>query len=213
VTLLAAITLLLRTPVARIVWPLLFFMVVPPLMFLAGREGWRHRRALRLSLLLVVAAIMIVRLPAIVSKMTAQSQTLQEDRLTLRRELQQMGPKPDQLFVVFPAVFPWGLISPFKTPDYLQNFKVFSLGSGQRTPDAAKILSEFKIRNLPLSLGRRDDLFLIDFRGTNRRFTKFYAVFMKEHHGLQVNLQTQRIFSSFIIQRVKFTRISTPRAE
>jgi hypothetical protein len=200
---LIALTLWMRNPPDRVVWPLLFFMLVCPLMFMAKGETGSRLRGLRLALIGIVAATVVIQLPAAFSKLSARSSIVRQRHRALKRTLTKIAPQPDQLFVIWGGAFPWTSIRPFKTPNELRNFRTFPLGSAQRTPDAAKILLEYQIDDLYLSLGRRSDLFFIDRQ--SEKLQEIYTVYMREHYGFGIYWQTHWKFRSFAVHQIKFT--------
>jgi hypothetical protein len=183
--LLAALAVWMRNPPTRIVWPLLIFMATCPLMFMAKRETEFRMRKLRLVVVSIVALLLISETPAAASTMSRRSFVLERDYHALKTILHKISPQPDQLFVVWSGAFPWRpAIRPFEVPKHLRNFRVLSLGPYQRTPNATKVLSEFKIHDLYLSLGQRKEIFFV-VREDNAD-QNLYSAYMQEHYGRKV---------------------------
>jgi hypothetical protein len=97
--------------------------------------------------------------------------------------MRHLHPRPDQLFVVWGAEFPYeALTLPLESETSATNFKVLGLGSLAATPFSAARLREFDVSDLYSMLRRRRGIFFI----TNRSENGTLALYIREHYGVKI---------------------------
>jgi len=100
----------------------------------------------------------------------------------LKADVQRLGPKKDQLYVVWDSSFPFEGYSAWDDLESFRDFHIFTLAVYQRAPNAAKMLEKFGLRDLFRDLVDRPDVFLIctPLEGA------MYRKYMMEKHRMQV---------------------------
>jgi hypothetical protein len=121
-------------------------------------------------------------------ELNAAEQARHEQAVQMTKALH---PRPDQLFVLWGAAFPYELtVFPLEPLAVSPDFKAVSLGSGCQSPLTDRRLHEFGITDLYQALGQRRGVLLV-MQGALA--ARILAAYMKEHYGVPIGFH--RVFS------------------
>lgn len=134
----------------------------------------------------------------------ALSRRHQGAQAALARDLAELGPRPDRLYVVWGAAFPFEALVPVAAPppDALRWLKLLGLGVGSHEPLVRERLRRFGISDLYQDLYRRDDVFLVAPRVTHH--LDLLARYIRQHYGVAVTATVAfdgRTFAVFRLTR------------
>jgi hypothetical protein len=171
--------LVLRDYPPRVAQPTLAFLCLAGIALGARepslRRGARARGALALVLALGAGCWAVVRLE-------------QHSRLAgplsraLLQALERLERRPNELYVVWGAEFPYELLPPLGRWEELRGLNLLGLGTDSSSPRLERRLAQFGIDDLYRALYTRDDVRLISRPRLNELFVRWVA----EHHGVRI---------------------------
>jgi hypothetical protein len=100
-------------------------------------------------------------------------------------EVRELNPRPDQLYVVWGAGFPFEYCLPFDSLSKLRTFRMLGLGCATNTPLTDRFLKEFGLPDVVTGLCGRDNVFLI----CAEVFVPMLKTYIAEHRGLRVEAE------------------------
>lgn len=95
----------------------------------------------------------------------------------------------EKLLVSWGAAFPFERIKPFEDISYLSRLSIFSLGAGQQSPEAERVLKKHRITDLYTAIAERPDVYLLIGSYYKRKELELYRNYMREHYGKEVVYQ------------------------
>ncbi len=100
----------------------------------------------------------------------------------LWKEVRALGPRADQLYVVWGGCFPYEYLLPFDSMTALSDFKIFPFGCAANTPLTDQRLRQFGLSDLVTALYSRDNVFLVCVDG----LLPLMETYLAEHYGVRV---------------------------
>lgn len=134
----------------------------------------------------ITILFLLLRTDTPLAKAATLSRITLQDNISLRQALVRLSPHTSQTFVVWGGAFPYEAIRPLERHDYLQNFRIISLGAMNQSPIQQRMLNTQRIHDLPRALFERDDVFLSLF--PERVEDGVLVKYLAEHYGVTVTL-------------------------
>jgi hypothetical protein len=129
----------------------------------------------------------------------ADSLTAAEDNRDLRRAVEKLSTRPQQLYVDWAGAFRYEGVLPLEDTSYLSGLRLYSLGWPQRSPIADRMLRTFAIDDLFRSLYERPDVCLL----MNPSWRDSLEVYAHEHYGAALRFPEGVPTPSFTVFRVE----------
>jgi hypothetical protein len=175
----------------HVFWPMLGFLQLAMLMAAVtprpGCEPGRRRRWLEMTALLAF----VVFFASEFRRARQESTAFRETNAKFRGALAELASRPNRLYVPWGALLHYELIHPDDNLEDLRHLKLLPIGAGLRTPTTNQRMAEFKISDLYLAICERDDVWLV----ATRDWVDVYRVYMREHYGIDVVVETERAIS------------------
>lgn len=193
-----------RVPLFRVHYPLLITLVYLAALLYAYQCSEDSERC-KVTLLRQWASIIAICLIAVLSgRQVLNDNANNEERFeAVKNDIVSLNPRPDQLFVVWGACFPFEWSYPLLATNIpLEKMKMFGLGSTSHAPFAKQRLVENNIGDLVPALYQRNNVFII----ANNDLMSLLTIFIQEHYGVRV-IPTN-YFSGKTFQVYRVTRIS-----
>jgi len=103
----------------------------------------------------------------------------------LKKQMKDLAPREDQLFVTWASSYPYENIAAFDNGEIFQNFNVLPIDWFQRTPITTAMLNRFSLKNLFRDLMDNPKVFLIC---SPRQWT-LYQTYMREKYNQSVRFE------------------------
>jgi|GEM_PF-5091810 len=195
-----------RPPPPRVYWPMFAFVAWGAVLRFADTGSLRPAcRKLRLVLGFLLVLLLGIQARRAFASYRWQTRENREHNRLLHATLERLSPRPEELYVIWGAAFPWPWLSPFESPDFLETFNTFCFDDGQQTPSSRRMLERFGITNIFTALPDRRDVLLVI---RDRKCLDLYATYMREHHGMIV--RPQGVFTSEYFEAYTFQREMAP---
>ena len=186
-------TVYMKAPPIRVHFPLCAFVTLLAMLqadrpLSPGLSGGRIRRwagpLLCVGLLLAATCCAYLQI-----RTNNRKHSLNQTRqLLLNSWLQEMNPRPDQLYLTWNPSLPTQWASPLQSQRAIYgSFKTAGIGVGLLSPITRNRLEEFEIRDIYTDIIDREDVFLI-VALEPVRLLPLYAEYLREHYGLRVTL-------------------------
>jgi len=122
-----------------------------------------------------------------------------EKNARFKQTISKINPRDDQLFIVWGATLPYTDILPFDNLDFMEHFKLISLGTTLRTPITKKRMEEFSIDDIYTAPYEKDDVFLVV---NDTRYLYYYTVYIEEHYDTKIQFRYYYVADRFYVVRV-----------
>lgn len=173
----------------RVFWPMLGFLQIATLLaavacFPVGNSS-RWRVWLEAAGLLVFAAFLWGEC----RRARQESHEFRAINAQWHAAVAELAPRPDELYVPWGSAFPYELIHPDESLDYLRNLKLLSIGAAMRTPTINQRMAQFEIGDLYRALYERPNVWLL----ASRERLALFREYVREHYGTDVAVERERV--------------------
>jgi hypothetical protein len=117
----------------------------------------------------------------------ARSQATEQMSENLMKTLEELRPRPDQLYVDWGGSFPYELLLGSRQIEALKPMRILVLGSANQTPINGERLREFHIDDLFRAIWQRPNIFVIGYKEAMILMCQ-YAL---EHYGREILVKTR----------------------
>jgi hypothetical protein len=174
----------LRLP-ARVYCPVFAACSITPIVFSAGPRSvgehglWRESKLGRLAILLLIVGLLVWRGLSI----WQAGVEFRADHRQAALMMKELAPRPNQLFVVWAASFPYeDLVVPLDSDSLPRDFKVLGLDGRAQTPPTLERMNEFGVTDLKSIARRGDGTYLI----CEELPANMLRVYLEAHYGMKV---------------------------
>ena len=104
-----------------------------------------------------------------------------EYEIKIEKDIEALSPQKNRLYVIWLGGFPLDQLSVFGNYGLFKEFPIYSLTWEQNTPPAKELLVRFHIKDLPLDILDRKDVYFI-LPGI---YLNLYGAYMREHYKVE----------------------------
>lgn len=196
----------IKTPPERVYFSMMSFIALLPLVVMNVKQEASKFPKLQIAVKIIGLVLLGYCLVLAVENVEEHKKTAtiyKKNNRWLHKQIKNLQPNDDQLFVVWAQSMPWQFITPFDNVRFLKKFNTFGLGTGQHSPANKKMLDKYKIDNLYTAFLEKENVYmLLSKRLLNKLATK-YKTYMLEHYQRDIEFYLYKENSVFGIYQIR----------